>query len=224
MGRKASDQIPPYVSYRTFTSFLAELKRRGLPSRIDRSVMAHKSGTIQSQLLLTLRYLDLVGTSGRPTSRMSELVDSEGRERKAVLAEIVKQAYGMVFDGGFGLSTATTHQAEELFQRTGASGETLRRCIGFFLAAARDSGIEVSSYIRPHRRPKSVSRRKDRVPVSESDEKVKNPLSEASCRKIQLRSGGSLTLEISVDVFVLDADDRQFVFELVDRLKKYEGR
>jgi hypothetical protein len=39
---------------------------------------------------------------------------------------------------------------------------------------------------------------------------------------VQLKSGGSLTLAASIDLFSLSAEDRAFVFGLIDRLQDYE--
>ncbi len=225
MGRRKSERIPPYVSYRTFSNFLAELRARGVPSRIDRSVMAHKSGTIQSQLLLTLAYLGLVKGSGQITPRLQKLLESEEAERKALLREIIQTSYDFAFDGDFGLKTATSNQAEEVFQKTGASGETVRRCIAFFLAAAKDSGIPVSSYIKPHGRRKSTSRKRARssqntpptalFPIDDSE-------GGGESKRVRLKSGGTLRLELSLDIFDLDEKDREFIFRLIDELKEYE--
>lgn len=106
---------------------------------------------------------------------------------------------------------------EELFQRTGASGETVRRCISFFLAAARSAGIPFSSYLRPHKGKQARS-------TSAKSEPPDNPPGSATpetSKKIYLGSGGTLTLQLSLDVFKLDKGDRQFVFDLIDQLNKY---
>ncbi|MCZ6879325.1 MAG: hypothetical protein O7G29_14425, partial [Acidobacteria bacterium] len=42
-------------------------------------------------------------------------------------------------------------------------------------------------------------------------------------RKVQLKSGGTLRLELSIDIFDLDEKDREFIFRLIDELKEYEG-
>ena len=222
MALTSSDPIPPYIAYRTFSNFLRELRARGLPARIDRSVMAHKSGTVQSQLLLALRYLGLIKESGQPTQRLKRLLESDHPERRAVLHEALEASYSFVFSPGFGLETATSHQAEELFERTGASGETVRRCLSFFLAAAKESGISVSPYIKPHQRRKSGSRK--RVPVNTGPTKSvpSSPAVESEAKKIRLKSGGSLRLELSDKVFDLDERDREFVFRLIDQLKDHE--
>lgn len=41
-------------------------------------------------------------------------------------------------------------------------------------------------------------------------------------RQVQLRSGGTLTLTASIDLFQLSAIDRKFVFDLIDKLQEYE--
>ena len=222
--KKGSAALPPYISYRTFSNFLNELRARGLPSRIDRSVMAHKSGTIQSQLLLTLNYLGLLRGSGRPTETLKQLIESQDQPREEVLRGILKTSYGFVFKSDIGLETATSDQAEELFQKTGASGETVRRCIAFFRAAAKDSGIPISDYIKPHKRRRSVARRAKMSPPQDGGSVgLREDLGlTGDFRKVNLKSGGSVKLELAVDMFELDDTDREFIFSLVDRVKQYE--
>lgn len=222
MVRLASDRIPPYVSYRTLLNLLTEFKAQGIPSRIDRSVMAHKSGTVQSQLLLALKYLGLIKGSGHPTEKLRSLVHSEGPEGKALLGRILRDSYDFVFDGGFDLRTATSDQAEELFQSTGASGETVRRCIAFFLAAAHQADVDCSPYIRPHRKTKSSARRKTSAEKEPAPDHS-YPLSsgEQESKRLQLCSGGCLTVKLSLSIFELDKTDREFVFRLIDLLNTY---
>jgi hypothetical protein len=223
MNKKKESSIPPYISYRTFTNFLNELRARGLPSRVDRSVMAHKSGTIQSQLLLTLNYLGLLRGSGQPTDQLKQLIESEGPQRQEVLRGILKTSYGFVFKSDIGLQTATSNQAEELFQQTGASGETVRRSIAFFLASAKDSGIPISDYIKPHKRRRAVRPgRTGRPQEADRSGLEEDPGLAGDFKKVTLKSGGSVKLELAVDMFELAEPDREFVFGLIDRLKEYE--
>jgi hypothetical protein len=226
MNKKKSSTLPPYISYRTFSHFLDELRARGLPSRIDRSVMAHKSGTIQSQLLLTLNYLGLLRGSGQPTDSLKQLIENEDQPKQEVLRGILKTSYGFFFKSEIGLQTATSDQAEELFQKTGASGETVRRCLAFFLAAAKDSGIPVSDYIKPHKRRRSAARKtKTSRPPGEEEAGVMGDLGlNGDFKKVNLKSGGSVKLELAVDMFELDDTDREFIFGLIDRVKQYEGQ
>jgi hypothetical protein len=41
---------------------------------------------------------------------------------------------------------------------------------------------------------------------------------------VQLRSGGTLTLTVSVDVFAMESLDREFVFGLIDKMREYEQK
>ncbi|MEE2840021.1 MAG: DUF5343 domain-containing protein [Acidobacteriota bacterium] len=224
MKNSKESSIPPYISYRTFTNFLNELRARGLPSRVDRSVMAHKSGTIQSQLLLALNYLGLLRGSGQPTDQLKQLIESTDQPRQGVLRGILKTSYGFVFKSDIGLQTATSDQAEELFEQTGASGETVRRSIAFFLAAAKDSGIPISDYIQPHKRRRSATRtaRAGRPQEAKTSVLEVDPGLAGDFKKVTLKSGGSVKLELAIDMFELADRDREFVFGLIDRLKEYE--
>jgi hypothetical protein len=42
-------------------------------------------------------------------------------------------------------------------------------------------------------------------------------------RTVELKSGGTLTVMASMDVFKLTPDDRNFVFSLIDKLNEYEN-
>jgi len=143
--------------------------------------------------------------------------------RRKILRETVESSYGFVFQPGFKLQSATTHHAEELFQATGASGETVRRCIAFFLAIARSAGIPVSPYIKPHRGKKTVSRSRELVgePAKASRGAIVASGERAS-KTIRLKSGGSLALDLSVNLFDLDPVDREFVFQIIDQFREYE--
>lgn len=147
-----SNVLPPYVPYRSFINFIESLKQ-GIPARIDRSMMPNMSGGLQSQLTHALRVLLLIGHTGQPTSTLSRLVNSEGAEHTKVMHEIVTTCYQFVFLN-IDIKTATPSLLEEQFARTGASGGTLDKCILFFLAAAKDGGVELSPHLKRSRGPR----------------------------------------------------------------------
>ncbi len=217
----APKQLPPYVSYRTFRNFLDSLAAQGLPARIDRSVLAHKSGTIQSQLLLSLQYLGLIRNGGFPTDRLERLVQAEGAERRKVLREAVRDAYPFLFDSSIRLESATSRQMEELFEKEGAGGETVRRGISFLIRLAREAGLKVSPYIRPHRRPRRSSGGPTR---SDSRGEASRTAAAASPQRydVTLQGGGSLTLRVLSDIYSLTREDRRLVFDLIDRIREFE--
>jgi hypothetical protein len=144
--------VPPYVPYRSFRNFIDSLKQ-GIPARIDRSVMSSMSGALQSQLTTTLRYLGLTKETGNFTELLPRLVNSEGPERVKVMREILTASYPFLFNG-FDLETATPRMLEEKFSGMGASGGTLDKCMLFFLAAAKEAGIETSPHLKNSRGPR----------------------------------------------------------------------
>lgn len=142
--------LPPYLPYRTFSTFTNSL-RVAIPGRIDRSLMGTMSGTAQGQLIAALRYLDLVTAHGSPTEKLTRFVNSEASERQKILKEILTSAYKFLFQSGFDLERATARQLEEEFNKVGASGETVRKCIAFFMAAAKDADLPLSPFVRGKR-------------------------------------------------------------------------
>jgi len=154
--------LPPYLAYRTFSTFTNGL-RVAIPGRIDRSLMGTMSGTAQGQLIAALRYLDLVTAHGSPTEKLTRFVNSEGPERQKILKDILTSAYTFLFQGGFDLQRATARQLEEEFSKVGASGETVRKCIAFFTAAAKDADLPLSPYVRGKRGARGAGGRNRRM-------------------------------------------------------------
>jgi len=158
-AKQSALAVPPYLSYKTFSSFIQGLKV-GIPTRIDRSVLNTMSGAVQGHLMSALRYLSLVSPHSVTTDKLSTLVNSDGAERERVLSAILKESYPFLFnDPSFDLQRATTGQLEEAFRKAGASGETIRKCVAFFLAAAKAAGIPVSPHIKTSGITRSPSNR-----------------------------------------------------------------
>jgi hypothetical protein len=156
----AGKKIPPYLSYRTFRSFLDGLKAVGVPGRIDRSVMQTLSGANQSWLLGALRYLRLASDEGVPTEALRHMVQAEGVERQKRLQELARDAYPFLFREGFHLQTATPRQLEEAFLGVGPTGDTVRRCVTFFVAFAKDAALPLSPHILRTTRAARAPRRR----------------------------------------------------------------
>jgi len=151
--------VPPYLSFRTFTGFIEGL-RKGVPNRVDRSAMPSFSGSNQSQILATLRYLELISPKGIPTEKLSRLVESQGGNFRKNLRELLVKSYPFLFQG-FDLRRATIDELTERFEGAGATGDTIRKCISFFLAAAKHAELEVSPFMlrrRQTRRPNNAAR------------------------------------------------------------------
>lgn len=191
MNEKESTKkaIPPYVPYKTFNNFLDSL-RQGIPQRIDRSIIPFRSmsGALQGQVRLALEYLNLITDSGETTEGLKTLVHAEeGIKKEQALKDVLIPAYPFIFENGLELERATHRQLEECFAQTGASGDTLRKCVVFFLNAAKGAGIKLSPHFKKVRGPRAgaaKSRRKEQVipkiKPSPSDEIKSSPENQPS--------------------------------------------
>jgi hypothetical protein len=140
--------VPPYLPFRTLTTFLEGLKV-GMPQRIDRSLMKSMSGTMQSQIMATLEYLRLINhETGVPSENLNQLVHSKGEERQHLLKEILTSSYQFLFKDGLDLENATARQLQESFEQQGVSGDTLRKAVAFFLKAAKEAGLKLSPHFK----------------------------------------------------------------------------
>jgi hypothetical protein len=151
--------------------------KQGIPARIDRSVMSSMSGALQSQLTTTLRYLNLIKVTGQPTDALVKLVNSEGPERVKAMREIIIASYPFLFAESFDLKSATPRMLEEQFGAMGASGGTLSKCMNFFLAAAKEAGIETSPHLKPQRGPRQARTRQRGTRISDPGSEGQTPFS-----------------------------------------------
>ncbi len=162
---------PPYVAFRTFQTFLESLAL-GMPNRIDRSLFDSKfSGTATSQILSALRSLELINGNGTPSDALRHLVDGDDTVRKSALTNILKQAYGYVFE--LDLEHATKQQLREAMRRFGCTDTMLVKCEAFFIHAATYAGIPLSPYLTSNRksgtRPRTNHKSSKTIPTATSN-------------------------------------------------------
>lgn len=140
-------KAPPYVSYKTFRTFLEDMHSHGLPGRIDYSVLGRFSGTVRTQLMTALRVLDLLDGDDRPSDALRGLATTFGTD---AWQGALKDALAKLYDPVFAIKPehATPSQLNEAFRAyPTASDEVRRKCIVFFLSAAQDAGITISKRI-----------------------------------------------------------------------------
>jgi Family of unknown function (DUF5343) len=154
-----STRTPPYTSYRTFKTFIEDLRERGVPSRIDRSVLTRFSGVVGSQLMHALRFLGLIEDHGRPTQRLKELVNAHGAGHwPEKLLELLRKEYAPMF--AIDLETATPSHFNEAFRKAfPAADAVVQKCVTFFLYAANDAGVTISGRVLKGRKPRSPTPR-----------------------------------------------------------------
>ena len=192
--------------------------RVALPGRIDRSLLGSYSGAVQSWMLGTLRYFELTDVTGHPTDRLRALVAAEGEVRQKQLAELVRLGYPFLFTGGFDVSKATTAQLDEKFTESGAQGDTVRRCVGFFMGLAKDASFSLSPYLKMRRtsngrKPIAQRRAAGKAPADNGEPPVGNKPQQMTAFQV---------LYNLLDPQQMDEQEAQAVWTLLRYLKKKE--
>jgi hypothetical protein len=162
--RARAVRTPPYTSYRTFRTFIEDLREHGVPSRVDRSVLTRFSGVVGAQLTHALRFLGLIEDDGHPTERLRELMKAEGAGRwSEALVAIIRQEYAPIF--AIDLESATPSHFNEAFRKAfPAADAVVQKCVTFFLYAAGDAGLRISGRVLKGRKPRSLAPRRRRPP------------------------------------------------------------
>lgn len=139
----AGGKTPAYVAYSTFKTLLDDLKTNSIPPQIDRSVLKRFSGGVQGQLIPALKYLNLITAESRPTTRLQRLVEAYGTDTyPSVLRSVLDDAYPYI--RAIDLRTATPTMFADAFKdNSGAKEDVLRKCRSFYLAAAKEAGVEM---------------------------------------------------------------------------------
>ena len=129
---------PPYFAFRTLLNTLEDMRKRGIPARVDRTYLTGMSGAGQTQFLAGMRSLGLIDAAGTVLEPLKAMVAADGEERRRVLANILRNTYPEAVE--LGEQNATTGQLMEVFKMYGVQGDTARKAIAFYLNAARYTG------------------------------------------------------------------------------------
>lgn len=211
------------VAYVPFKTFLAAIEgfERNMPTQIDSSVWPTYSGAIRSQLLGAFKFLGLIDEKGQPTATLKTVVGDKGN-RKATLRKVLESSYKGVI--GAGLQNMTPKMFDDLMAAYGMSGDTHKKVSSFFLQAAKYAEIPMSPLLQKRRA--SGARRRRTGEEQDSESLVFRPdvsVPQGSSRTVELKSGGKLTLILSINMFDLLGEDREFVFGIVDQCQRYES-
>ncbi|WP_313675076.1 hypothetical protein [Mycolicibacterium sp.] len=228
---------PPYMSFQTFWNFISELGSKQLPPRIDRSLMITKSGSDQANLMMALTSFGLVDDQSNVLPKLQELTAANDDDRKSVLAHLVTRYYAepMRVSANHGTSKDLNDAFTTSYPSI-ASSDTRRKCVTFFLHAAHTGGLPLSVHFPTTR---SGSGAPGASKTRKASPRRKSPAADADGRDggqpgdqgqsedgdtytVELTSGGSVSVVVRVNLFALTTDDRDFVIDLVDKLKGYK--
>jgi hypothetical protein len=148
--------VSPYIAFQSMKTFVQNLKPHKLPNRIDRSLLQNFAGTVQGQLIATLRFFDLIDAKGIPTEALERLHQAYDTDQwPVVLGDLLKKSYPAIFE--IGLATASPGQFSEAFRNAFGGAEAVqRKSRTFFLNAARDAQVEISQHITKNKKPRSM--------------------------------------------------------------------
>jgi hypothetical protein len=219
---------PPYLSFTTLNSFIDGLGVH-MPTRIDKSLMGSMSGGSQAALVSALDYLGLRADE-KPTKALEDLAAAKGADRGPLWKKLIVAKYPFLFVDGFDLKRATQSELDERFRAEGISGETIRKCVAFFMAAAQVAGIEVSPRFRSikSRAPRSFgtrsstprrrAKREEKPPEQNSDADSSSYVAAS----VTFTGGVIAELRVTGNAFALVPADRTALFELIDKMNDHQ--
>jgi hypothetical protein len=217
-----SKRIPPYLAFKTFLNSLDALSQ-GVPPKLDRSLWKGQSGINQGLIMSAYRYFGLVNANDESTPDLA-LLAQHPEKRPAKLRDMIKDQYMLVLEKG-DITKSTMKMLEDAFGAVySVQGDTKQKAITFFLKAAKFADMPLSPYLLTQLREAAKKPRRTKPRQNGDDEPIPQPSTLAqgiSSHKVQLLSGGQLTITISANPFTMPAEDRSFFFSVVDMLQKY---
>jgi hypothetical protein len=227
-----SDDSPAavYVAWGTFENALKQLSQ-GVPNRIDRSVFPGLSGGVQTQLLAGFKFLGMIDDAGKPLEAMHSVAVADDDARKRELRAIIESRYSDIFALDL-LKTTPAELSERMGEAYGVSGTTRTKAVRFLITCLDYVGVKVSPLLAKPRpgpkagagSPRKKAARKSAAKRNRNNDRINAQPEQPSgpSQTIEL-SGGTVTLSASLDLFALDAADRDFVFGLIDQMRSYES-
>lgn len=222
-------RVAPYLPFATFLGSL-DVLAQGVPPKLDRTLWS-QSGLVQGQIMNAYRFFGLVDDDDASTEyliKMAKYAD----QRPGVLKQLIENQYSDVLDQ-HDLTKMTLKMLEDEFEKNFAvTGTTKQKSVTFFLKAAKFADMPLSSFLQAQLR--NTSARKKRGPKQRDQQNgqpsalteveiVPNAIpTGAISHSVKLASGGKLTVIITVNPFAMPADDRTFVFSMIDMVQSYE--
>lgn len=234
-----------YAPGKTITALIDRFRNAGLPSplTIESLQRVGVTASLAPRTLQTLKLLDLVDEQGRTTQQFQDLRRASTAEFKSELITLLKSVYADVFEV-VEPASATLEQIQDAFRSFTPQGQR-DRMVSLFLSLLEyteysDSlpSVRASSGTRPaggklkQSRANRNGKADSRVPPPPSEPAA--PLAQDAPAKVpdqqnargdtytvSLDSGGQVSVVVDVNLFDLTTDDRNFVIDLVDKLKGY---
>jgi hypothetical protein len=216
---------PSSIAYKTVTNFLESFQDSSIPSHIDRSVLpGSMSGGNQAYLVSSLKYLGLISDGGATNEeKFHRLVKGNKEQRAAAWREVLMSSYDFLFKD-FDIERATTSLVSSKFKEQGISGDSIRKAMTFFLFAAKEAEIKVSSHIKPaSTRGKITKPRKQEIkpPVDAKQETTNDSGNGSAQQEISVNKSKELPYQL-IDILddEMSQEEQDAVWTLIRYLKK----
>ena len=242
-------KLPPYLPFATFRAAVQSLRVHGIPDKLERTAWDSRSGGDRILINSAFRFFGLMDEQGNPQPILKRLtgVEENSEGEKLILKQLIEYAYSDVFS--LNLRTATIGLIAEAIGKMGVTGATRDRAVRFFIKAAHNSGIGLSSRLTSKMRSRSESDsgktqdeteestsasgtattgtarpRRRRRPSETGDHRNSNSTPGTAVKTVSLRgTAGELTLSGTFNAFDLDGSERKLVYDIIDLMKKYEA-
>lgn len=234
---------PPYISFNKFWnnfSLLNGLERYGF---IDSKILEDAGISVVNdrfKLIQVLRFFGFIDDKNNITDSYHIFFSSNDNFKKEYLREEVFKRYPDMLNHD--LTRISTEKLHELFKRKYDVAETtIKKAVMFFINLMKCLDIPINPALT-RRIPYTRVARKNKIEVKNSalfEQELKNETEAKSSiesngvenievntneHTIKLQSGGKVTLKVSIDLFALEKNDRDFVLGLIDSLKEYNKK
>lgn len=231
------ENTAPYAAPENIERILERVHKSGLKGKVDTDFLMQLgiNDTMIPRTLRTLEFLGLIEKDGSSTSTLDQFIVSDEDGAKAILREAIQTSYAMIFRAAHP-ETEDRPKVFNAFKVMKPQGQW-DRMTTLFLGLCRYAGMAVKEP-PPNRAAKGEKRERVRrvtspkaatpklqiqPPTTPALPPPKHPSSAGTSKTVELRSGsGVLTLTVSVDIMELPREEREFIFDLIDRLKAYE--
>jgi hypothetical protein len=163
---------------------------------------------------------------------LRDAVRNPPQSRQAVLRSWAEQFYRDQIE--LAKQNATSQMLWETFSEHGLNGSTLRRAVIFYLALSEDLGLPLSPHFKAPKAPPSTGGASRKRGTGKNDTGKGGSQSAhvaggtatfdqsgGDTYRATLPSGPTVTLTVKMDVMRTSVADRNFIFELVDKLRDY---
>ena len=225
---KDDKRVAVYIPFATLLTAIETLEQ-GLPARLHKSVWSSLSGGVQAQVLSAFKFLRLIDEQGKVQPTLKRLVE-ERENRNDVLMEVIADAYPAVIE--LADKNASQKDFEDAMRQYGVQGTTLDKAVRFYLQAAETVGLLTSPHWKKTKAvrtggAKKPSKKGKRAAIkrggTSGGDIQKNGQRASDTISVDLKSGGTVTLDVTAAFTQLEPDDREFVLALIDKMRGYKN-